>query len=507
MRAVRIRLWSAALVLVTAVGLQAQDLASFEKRTTVRKLDNGLTLIVMERPEAPVFSYATVVNTGSAQEVAGITGLAHMFEHMAFKGTSSIGTSDYEKEKAALQKVEDTYAAYQTERNRTGRDEAKVKDLEKSWKDAMDDANKFVVANEFSKIVDRAGAVGVNAFTASDETAYFYSLPSNRLELWAYLESERFLHPVFREFYKERDVVTEERRMRTESSPTGRLIEQFLAAAFTAHPYGQPTVGWPSDLSSFSATDAAAFFAKYYVPANTVIAVVGDFKTAEALPVLEKYFGRLPKSPAPPALRTVEPPQRAERTVTLHEQSQPIYIEGYHRPSVSDPDDATYSVISMLLSSGRTSRLYKSLVRDKKIAAQASGFNGFPGDKYPNLFVLLGVPTPGHTNVEIADAMHAEIDRLKNEDVSADELQSVKTRAKAGLLRQLDNNSGLALQLAESQTLYGDWRQIFRDIDDIDKVTAADIRRVANSAFVPNNRTVATIERAAAAPAAKGDAK
>lgn len=507
MGAVRNRIWSAALLLVVATALQAQDLASFEKRTTVRKLDNGLTIIVMERPEAPVFSYATVVNTGSAQEVPGITGLAHMFEHMAFKGTNAIGTSDYEKEKAALQKVEDTYAAYQTERGRTGRDEARVKELEQAWKNATEEANKFVVPNEFSKIVDRAGAVGVNAFTASDETAYFYSLPSNRLELWAYLESERFLHPVFREFYKERDVVTEERRMRTESSPTGRLVEQFLATAFSAHPYGQPTVGWPSDLSSFSATDAANFYAKYYVPANAVIAVVGDVKAAEALPVLEKYFGRLPKSPAPPALRTVEPPQRAERTVTLREQSQPFYLEGYHRPAVTDPDDATYSVISMLMSSGRTSRLYKTLVRDKKIAAQASGFNGFPGDKYPNLFTFFVVPTPGHTNQEIADAVHAEIERLKNEDVSAEELQSVKTRAKAGLLRQLDNNAGLALQLAESQTLYGDWRQLFLGINDIDKVTAADIRRVANSTFVPNNRTVAVIERAAAAPAAKGDSK
>src|SRR5216110_157659 len=239
------------LLLAWTISLGAQDLASFEKRTTVRKLDNGLTVIVMERPEAPVFSYATVVNTGSAQEVPGITELAHMFEHMTFKGTTSIGTSDYDKERAALQKVEETYAAYdKARRATTGRDEAQVKALEKAWKDAMDEANKFVVGNEFSKIVDRSGGVGVNAFTASDETAYFYSLPSNRFELWAYLESERFLHPVFREFYKERDVVTEERRMRTESSPVGRLIEQFLAAAFTAHPYGQPVVGWPSDLES-----------------------------------------------------------------------------------------------------------------------------------------------------------------------------------------------------------------------------------------------------------------
>lgn len=510
MGAIRSRLWSAiAVVALTAATAGAQDLASFEKRTTVRHLDNGLTVIVMERPEAPVFSYATVVNAGSAQEVPGITGLAHMFEHMAFKGTTSIGTSDYEKERAALQRVEAAYSAYDSARRATtNRDEAKVKQLEQAWKDAMAEANKFVVGNEFSKIVDRSGGVGVNAFTASDETAYFYSLPSNRFELWAYLESERFLHPVFREFYKERDVVTEERRMRTESTPIGRLIEQFLSTAFSAHTYGQPTVGWPSDLSSFSATDAANFFAKYYVPANTVIAVVGDVKTAEVVPIIEKYFGRLPKSPAPEPLRIVEPPQRAERIVVLHETSQPFYIEGYHRPAVTDPDNATYDVISMLMSTGRTSRLYKSLVRDKKIAAQAQGFNGFPGDKYPNLFAFFVVPTPGHAEPEIAEAVHAEIDRLKNEDVSPEELQSVKTRAKAGLLRSLDSNAGLALQLAEAQTLFGDWRRLFTNIDDIDKVTAADIRRVANATFVPTNRTTGYIERSApATPQAKGDTK
>ncbi|HEV7570634.1 MAG TPA: pitrilysin family protein, partial [Thermoanaerobaculia bacterium] len=263
------------LLLTITATLHAQDLASFEKRTTVRKLDNGLTVIVMERPEAAVFSFATIVNVGSAQEVPGITGLAHMFEHMAFKGTDKIGTSNYTAESAALAKVEEAYAAYdRARRDPVNHDDAKIAALDKAWKATIDDAQKFVVPNEFSKIVDRAGAVGVNAGTAADSTEYFYSMPSNRVELWAYLDSERFLHPVFREFYKERDVVYEERRMRTESSPVGRLIEQTLAAAFTAHPYGQPTVGWPSDLQTFSATDAAAFYKKYYVPANMVIALV-----------------------------------------------------------------------------------------------------------------------------------------------------------------------------------------------------------------------------------------
>jgi len=491
------------LLAFVALSAAAQDLASFEKRTQMRKLDNGLTVIMMERHDAPVFSYATVVNTGSAQEVPGITGLAHMFEHMAFKGSDRVGTSDWPAEQKALAKVEETYAAYDRARHaETNRDDAKVVELEKAWKDAIAEADKYVVNDEFSQVIDRAGGVGTNAFTASDITGYFFSLPSNRFELWAFLESERFRNPVFRQFYKERDVVTEERRMRTESSPFGRLLEQFLAAAFIAHPYGYPTVGWPSDLQSFSATDAANFARTHYIASNMTIAIVGDVNPAEAWPIIEKYFGPLPKVAPPAPLRTVEPPQIAEKVVTLHESSQPIYIEGYHRPAATDPDSATYDVISMLMSSGRTSRLYKSLVRDKKIAASASGFNGFPGDKYPNLFTVLSVTTPGHKTDEVAAAIHAELETLKKEDVPAAELQSVKTRVKAGLIRGLDDNSDLALQLASYQNLYGDWRQIFHEVERIDKVTAADVKRVANATFVDNNRTVAKVESAP-----KGEAK
>lgn len=498
------------LVLLASFATSAQDLASFEKRITLETLDNGLTVLILQRPEAPVFSFFTHVDAGSAQEVSGITGLAHMMEHMAFKGTPQIGSRDWAPEKQALERVEAAYAAYDRARRKpTGADEAEVARLEKGWKDAIEAANQFVEQNEFSRIVDRAGGVGMNAFTSSDETGYFYSMPSNRLELWAYLESERFLRPVMREFYKERDVVMEERRMRTESQPTGRLIEQFLSTAFTAHPYGQPTVGWSSDLHAFSATDAEAFFNKYYVPSNMVLALVGDVRPAEALPLIRKYFGRLPKAPEPEPLRTEEPPQKVERTVVLHETAQPFFIAGYHRPSVLHPDDAVFDVIQDLLSSGRTSRLYRSLVRDKKIAAAAAGFNGFPGDKYPNLFAFFGIPTPGHTTDEIQTAIDQEIERLKTEDVTGDELAMVKERRKANLIRALGNNNGLAIQLATAQTRYGDWRELFRQIDRIDKVTAADVRRVANETLVPTNRTIARLEStrpaqaAPAAPAAK----
>jgi len=501
---------SFAVVLILATLAAAQNIASFEKRTTVKKLDNGLTVVICERPEAPVFSFFTHVDAGSVQDPLGQTGLAHMFEHMAFKGTDKIGTTDYAAEKVALEKVEQTYAAYIAERDKpVGRVEQKLKDLEKAWKDAIAAADKYVKPNEFPQIVESNGGEDMNANTGDDETNYFYSFPENRLELWAYLESERFLHPVMREFYKERNVVIEERRMRTDSNPIGRLLEQFTTAAFQAHPYHRPTIGWMSDLNSFSATDARQFFDKYYIPSNMVVTVVGDVKTSTTMPIVEKYFGRIPSRPKPDERTTTEPPQNAERRVVLQEMSQPLYLEGYHRPDYHSPDDAVYDAIADLMSNGRTSRLYRALVRDKKIAADSAGFSGLPGNKYPHLFAFYAFPLPGHKPDEMADAIHVEIEKLKKEDISDEELKMIKTRAKANLIRGLGSNEGLANSLALYQARYDDWRELFRSVDRIDKVTKADIRRVANQTFVSTNRTVGVIETKTAAPAAdqKGGAQ
>jgi len=485
------------IILTLATLAAGQDIASFEKRITLKKLDNGLTVVICERPEAPVFSFYTHVDAGSTQDPQNQTGLAHMFEHMAFKGTDKIGTKDYAAEKVALQKVEVAYAAYIQERDkRMGRDEQKLKQLEAAWQAAIKDANQYVIPNQFSEIVERNGGENINASTNDDETNYFYSLPANRLELWAYLESERFMHPVLREFYKERHVVIEERRMRTNSNPVGRLLEQFITAAFQANEYHRPTIGWMSDLNSFSATDAQKFFDEYYIPSNMVVTVVGDVKAGGLMPIVEKYFGRIPSHAKPDERTTTEPPQNSERRVVLHEQSQPLYLEGYHRPDYRDPGDAVYDAIADLISEGRTSRLYRALVRDKKIASFSAGFSGLPGNKYPHLFAFYAFPLPGHKPDEMAGAIHAEIDKIKKEDISDDELKMIKTRAKANLIRGLGNNEGLAFQLGVAQARYDDWRELFRQVDRIDKITKADIRRVAAKTFVPENRTVGIIETA-----------
>lgn len=481
-------------VFAAAGAARAQDLASFEKRLTVHTLPNGYTFLILERPGAPVFSFATRVDVGSAQEVPGITGLAHMFEHMAFKGTPRLGTTDFAKEEAALAALESAYQAYERARNAIKPDQAEVDRLLKVFKEKEAAAQPFVVPNAFDDAVSREGGVGLNASTSAEATTYYYSLPTNKFELFAYLESERFLHPVFREFYKERDVVMEERRQRTESQPIGRLIERMLATAFLAHPYKQPTVGYMSDLQRFTMTDAEKFFRTYYVPANMVTAIVGNVKAAEIIPIIDRYFGRLPKGEKPAPLRTIEPPQTAELTVTLREKSQPFYIEGYHKPSALHPDDAVYDAIAEILGRGRTSRLYVSLVEKQKLAVQAQVGGGLPGVKYPHLFLALAVPARGVSNDKVAEALRAELTRMATEDVTDDELARFKTRAKADLIRSLDSNSGLASQLVTYHTLTGDWRDIFRYIERADAVSKADIRRVAAEVFKASNRTVARLE-------------
>jgi predicted Zn-dependent peptidase len=478
---------------VTVGAAVAQDLKSFEQRTTVHKLANGWTFIIVERPTAPVFSFATIADVGSAQEVPGITGLAHMFEHMAFKGTPNLGTTDYAAEKKALEALEAAYQAWQAERMAAKPDAKKVETLQADFRAKQEEAARYVAPNEFDDILTREGGVGMNATTGADETSYFYSLPANKVELFAFLESERFAHPVFREFYEERDVVREERRMSYESRPIGRLVEQFVTTAYQYHPYQQPGIGTPSDLQAISITDAQKFFDTYYAPSNLTTAVVGDVKAATLIPILEKYFGRIPARPAPPPLRTVEPKQIAERTVVLEDTAQPFYLEGYHKPASTHPDQPVYDAIDDILSNGRTSRLYRSLVRDKKLAVDVQSFSGFPGVKYPNLWAALAVPAFGVTNQQVQAALREEIERLKSEDVTDEELAKFKTRAKAGLIRGLRSNQGLAEQLAEHQRLYGDWRELFHYIDRLDKVTKADIRRVAGETFQAPNRTVAMI--------------
>lgn len=472
----------------TAAERIGNDLDRIERQVREFSLDNGLKFIVVERHQAPIISFITYVNVGGVDEPVGKTGVAHYLEHLAFKGTTRIGTKDYAAEKPLLGKLDRLFE--QMKSDQASGDADKLAEIQEEFDRARSQASSYVKQNEFGQIIDRAGGVGLNATTSADATRYFFSLPSNKLELWMSLESERFGDPVFREFFAEKEVILEERRLRTDNSALGKMIEAFQDAAFQAHPYGRPVIGYEEDIRNLTRQDVEDFFATYYLPRNMTVAIVGDVQLAEVQRLAEIYFGNYQDKPLPEDRIPVEPPQTETKEVTVEFPSQPWYLEGYHRPAMKHPDNVVYEMMGSILSDGRTSRLYKSLVEKQQVALAAAGESGFPGNRYPNLMLFYAVTAPGRTVEEVAAALQAEITRLQTEPVSQTELDRVKTQARAGLLRAIGSNAGLASLLVEYEAKTGSWRNLFREIDLIAKVTAADIQRVAQDTFTPENRTV-----------------
>ncbi|MEM6755194.1 MAG: insulinase family protein, partial [Cyanobacteria bacterium P01_C01_bin.38] len=431
------------------------------------KLDNGMKFIVLRRTQAPVVSFLTYADVGGVDEPDGKTGIAHYLEHLAFKGTDKIGTKNYAKEERLLDRLDKL--AEQIKQAQAAGQKDKVAQLQAEFKKIEEEAHNTVNQNELGRIVEQAGGVGLNATTSSEATKYFYSFPANKLELWMSLESERFLNPELRrEFYKEKDVILEERRMRVDNSPIGQMIEKFNDTAFEKHPYKRPVIGYEKDIRNLTTEDLQQFFETHYVPSNLTAAVVGDVNAAEVKKMAEAYFGRYEAKPEPEQNIPVEPKQTQEKEFTLNLPSQPWYLEGYHRPSLNDPDNAVYDIIGSLLSDGRTSRLYKSLVEEKQLALAAQGFSGFPGDKYPNLMLFYALTAPGSSVERVAAALREQIEALKTQPVSAQELERVKTNARAGLLRSLDSNMGMAQQLLEYEVKTGSWKNLFGQLEKIE---------------------------------------
>jgi predicted Zn-dependent peptidase len=326
------------------------------------------------------------------------------------------------------------------------------------------------------------------------------SLPSNRLPLWAAIEADRMANPVLREFYKERGVVMEERRLRNDDSPNGLLFETFTSAAFRAHPYGIPTIGWESDILSLTPAATEAFFKTYYGPGRATIGIVGDINPKEVIALIESTFGKIPAAPPPPQIVTTEPPQRGERRIEIEFDAEPSLAIGFHKPGLGHPDDYVFDVIDEILTEGLTSRLYVKLVRDGRLAASVSSDANYPGVRAPNLFVLNATPAAPHTTAEVEAAILAELERLKTEPVTSKELERVLNNLDADMVRALRSNSGLASQLALYQTVAGDWHYILKARDKVAAVTPADIQRVATQYFTKSNRTIATLVK-------KGDEK
>ena len=479
-----------------------------DDRVIQHTLKNGMSVLLVERHQTPVISINLVFAVGGANEQFGVTGVAHLYEHMAFKGTQTLGTKDYAHERVALERLDRLSRQIEEQKRmlelkgQAARiaDHPEIRRLEEAFKEAQEQAQQWVVGNELALLYQRHGAVGLNASTGKDVTRYSVSLPANRLPLWAAIEADRMSHPVLREFYKERAVVMEERRLRTDDSPTGLLYEAFTAAAFQAHAYGFPTIGWASDIQGLMPAATEEFFRQHYGPGNAVVSIVGDINPAEVITLVDETFGKIPAAPAPPRTVTAEPPQRGERRVEVEFDAEPLVLIGYHKPGIEHADDFVFDVIDSVLSEGVTSRLFHRLVREQRVAATVGVEASFPGVKDPNLFVISGVPLAPHTTAEVEQAVYAELERLKREPVSGRELEKVLNNLDAALVRSLRSNSGLASQLAYFQVVSGSWQYLTRARDRIAAVTPADIQRVASAYFVKPNRTVATLVKPPSPP-------
>jgi len=547
------------LVLAFAVllcALQAPSSAeTLEEKVREFTLDNGMTFLVVERHEAPVAFMATLFNVGSANERPNITGISHLLEHMMFKGTEMMGTTDYKKDRKYIERTDELgertielrkrigewrferfedFAAQiienftEEEQERVGtsvpaQNELLVekieamdplpdslisvprliededanylnlyKDYRTAWGEIMrllDEEREIMVKEELWETYMNNGSRFLNAGTSNDFTVYFVYLPSNRLELFMVMESDRMESPVFREFWSERDVVMEERRL-SENDPDDALDEAFNSVAFTASPYNWPVLGWMSDLQTIDRKELEAYHRIYYAPNNATVIIVGDVAVDQVKKLAEKYYGKIPAQTPPPPVETREPEQQGERRVVVEHTANPKLMIGYHKPTFGHPDAPVFEVLQQILAGGRTSRLYRTVYEEKELTMEPPRVYTGPGDRYDNLLVVSAVPQQPHTLEEVENAIFEELDRLKTEPVSERELQRVKNQVDASQIRQMGSNIGIAFTIGMGHLYLGDYRRIFDYYDQINEVTADDLMRVADTYLTEKNRTV-----------------
>ena len=483
------------LALVLFLGFaQAATAQRLEEKVREHDLENGLKLLVVERHESPTVAAYITLKVGSVDETSETRGVAHLLEHMLFKGTTTIGTSDWAKERPLQEEIEKVGSRLDALQRRSDADPQERAELRARLAELQEKQQQFVVKDEFSSIYAEHGGVGFNAFTSKDLTSYIISLPSNKVELWAALESERLKNAVMREFYTEREVVKEERRRAYETSPGGLLYENLTANAFLMHPYRNPIIGWMSDIDNLTLEQTRDFFERYYAPVNTVIALVGDIRFEDAVDLVERYFGSMAPGTPVPAVAAQEPPQRGERRVSIAFDAEPQLAVAYRKPTLPHKDDYVFDLIDIILASGRTSRLYQSLVLDKTLATSVRTFGG-PGARYDNVFAITAVPRHPHTPAEVEEAIYAELQRLAREPVPSEELERARNRLRTDRLRFLRGNEGLARMLTYYQTVADDWRYVVTYDEVIATLTAEDVMEAAARYFRPENRTVAVLRR------------
>jgi predicted Zn-dependent peptidase len=455
-------------------------------------LDNGATVLLVERHSSPTVSAYITFKVGSVNETNSQRGAAHLLEHMLFKGTQTLGTIDYAAEKPLLDKIETLGSKIDQFKNSATVDLQQLQQLKDQLKQLQQEHRSLVVKDEFSKIYAANGGVGYNAYTGKDSTTYLINLPANKLELWAAIETDRLENAVFREFYTERDVVYEERRRSYESRPDGLLYEALLATAYKVHPYREPTIGWRSDIENLSPADIKDLYYRYYTPANMVITLVGDFNSSAALTLIDRYFGRLRAGEPVPRVVDVEPPQNGERRVTAEFDAEPQLMIAYHKPAPPERDDYVFDLLTEVLSGGRTSRLYQALVVEQQLVSDIGVFTA-PGSRYPNLLVIAATPRNGVSCDAVENAIYAQIEQLQ-QGISHEELSRARRQITMAQLRRMKSNSGLARTLSTYEVL-GGWRYLLDYQSQIETIAADEIMAVAARYLVSENRTVAVLQR------------
>lgn len=481
---------SAFLLMILANQIFAQTLA---EKVQEHRLDNGATLLMVERHESPTVAAYISFRVGSVNESNSDRGVAHLLEHMLFKGTKTLGTKNYRQEKKLIQQIEAVGVQLDLLKNQEKADQQKLQQLRDRLARLQDEQREFVIKDEFSRIYAENGGIGYNAFTGKDSTTYLINLPSNKLELWAAIESDRLENAVFREFFTERDVVHEERRRSYESSPDGMLYEALLATAYTVHPYRNPIIGWNSDIENLNPEKISSFFSRYYRPVNMVITLVGDFIPGDAIALVEKYFGKLERGVPVPPVVDQEPPQRGERRVAIDFDAENRLMIAFHKPTLPTREDYVFDILMQVLSAGRTSRLHRSLVIEQQLVSDVGVFSA-PGSRYDNLMVLSMTPAQTSSIRDVEKAVYREFERLKEEPLQLNEINKARKQITTSMLRRLQDNSGLARMLSSYQLL-GDWRYLVDYEQQLTQISAQEVMAVAKRYLNADNRTVATLGR------------
>jgi len=471
---------------------------SLDLRNRVKRivLANGMKILLLKRQGAPVFSAQIKVRVGNVEEQKDSYGLAHFFEHMAFKGTDKIGTNNYVEEKKILDQIS-VIGTKIVNMRRQGKDPQEYAELIKKRKQLEQEQKKYIVKNEFTQTYQKNGGINLNATTSNDFTTYYISLPVNKMELWAYMESARMKKPVIREFFTEVDVVAEERRMRIDNTPDGQIYEAYVNTAFDNSPYKIVVVGPAKDIQNYTPEVALEFYNTYYIPSRMVVALVGNFDLNEAEKIVRQYFSTIPskKENGHKIAKENFDKKTFPREVTVKSPEKSRFYLGYHRPAHPHPDDIVMDVIQNIMCEGRTSRLYKKLIIQGKKAAFVACYVSIPGARLDSLFTYYSMPLEGHTNKELKLEIKEEIKKLATEGPTAYELQKVKNDIDAELIYSLQSNSGLASQLAFYESLTGNWEYLYELQDRIHKITADDIKRVAAKYFVEENEVTAYLEQ------------